>query len=212
MIVDEAGARAWLHARSECDDVARARLDHLTTILAVANHAQNLVSAASLPHVWRRHIADSAQLLDHVPRGTSPWLDVGSGAGFPGLVLAILRVDVEIVLIESRPLRSAWLRHAATALELANVQVLAQRIEVSDAPTAGAISARAFAPLLRTIALCAGFSTPKTRWALPKGRSAAQELTTLRGWSHMFHVEPSITDPAAGIIVGRLLGTWETRG
>ncbi|MBW8783474.1 MAG: class I SAM-dependent methyltransferase, partial [Novosphingobium sp.] len=68
------------------------------------------------------------------------------------------------------------------------------------------ISARAFAPLDRLVALSARFSTSDTIWLLPKGRSAKQELEQLRGWRHMFHVEQSLTEPEAGVIVGKLLG------
>ena len=86
MIADEAAARDWLRGLPECDDVAMERLERLVALLAEENARQNLVSAVSLSEVWVRHIADSAQLLAHVPRETSsPWLDLGTGAGFPGL-------------------------------------------------------------------------------------------------------------------------------
>ena len=119
MIADEAAARAWLRSLPECDDAAVARLEHLVALLAGENRCQNLVSAASLEEVWRRHIVDSAQLLIHVPRETcSPWLDLGTGAGFPGLVVAALRPECEIVMIESRAKRADWLRRACASLGL----------------------------------------------------------------------------------------------
>ena len=92
MIDSEDSARDWLRSLPECDDAAMARLEQLVALLIEENARQNLVSAASLDSVWQRHIADSAQLLPHVPRETSsPWLDLGTGAGFPGLVIAALR-------------------------------------------------------------------------------------------------------------------------
>ena len=94
MISDEASARAFVAQWAGADAVDR--LERLLTCLAEENTRQNLVAAATLPVAWQRHVADSAQLLSHVPRETlagdaGPWLDLGSGAGFPGLVLAVLR-------------------------------------------------------------------------------------------------------------------------
>ena len=212
MIADEAEARAWLRRLPECDEAAMVRLEKLVELLADENQRQNLVSATSLDEVWRRHIADSAQLLTYVPRGTSPWLDLGTGAGFPGLVIAALRPDCEVLLVESRKRRIEWLERVASDLGLTRVTIHGSRLE--DVPTrnVAAISARAFAPLDRLLDLSARFSTSDTTWLLPKGRSAQQELAMLRGWNHMFHVEQSLTDPDAGVIVGTLAGpNWSAR-
>jgi 16S rRNA (guanine527-N7)-methyltransferase len=207
MIITEADAKDWLCALPECDDVAFARLEQLVTSLTAENERQNLVSAMSLTSVWQRHIADSAQLLSHVPRETSsPWLDLGTGAGFPGLVIAALRPEARVVMVESRPLRTAWLEQMRIAMGLANAEILSQRLELVETAPFRAISARAFAPLDRLLRLSARFSTADTLWLLPKGRSAQQELQDLRGWDHMFHVEQSLTDSEAGIVVGALRG------
>jgi 16S rRNA (guanine527-N7)-methyltransferase len=183
-----------------------ARLDRLVALLADENERQNLVSAASLTEVWRRHIADSAQLLLHVPRGTSPWLDLGTGAGFPGLVIAALRPESEVLMVESRKRRIDWLEFARTELGLEQARICGSRLEDVPSRNVSVISARAFAPLDRLLALSARFSTSDTLWLLPKGRSAQHELDMLRGWKHMFHVEQSLTDPHAGMIVGTLQG------
>lgn len=206
MIASEADAAAWIRGLPDCDAGAMARLEHLVALLAEENTRQNLVSAASLSEVWRRHIADSAQLLTYVPRGTSPWLDLGTGAGFPGLVVAALCPERDVILVESRKRRIEWLEHAARALALERVTVAGARLEDVPDRHAGVISARAFAPLDRLLALSARFSTSDTIWLLPKGRSAQQELQALRGWNHTFHVEQSLTDSDAGVIVGRLEG------
>lgn len=206
MIVGEDEAKAWLRALPECDDAAWARLERLTALLADENGRQNLVSAASLSEVWRRHIVDSAQLLSHVSRETGPWLDLGTGAGFPGLVIAALRPDCEVLMVESRARRIAWLEFACRELGLARARVIGSRLELVPTQAVAVISARAFAPLDKLIALSARFSTSDTVWLLPKGRSAQQELDSLQGWQHRFHVEPSLTDPASGLIVGTLIG------
>lgn len=207
MIADEAGARRWLSGLPEYDAQASEKLDALVGMLHEENERQNLVSQASLGAVWLRHIADSAQLCAYVPRGTSPWLDLGTGGGFPGLVIAILRPEVEILLVESRAKRTDWLARASADLCLRNVDVRKTRLEDLETQKMAVISARAFAPLDKLLSLSARFSTNDTTWLLPKGRSAQQELDELRGWRHKFHVKHSVTDPEAGIIVGQLIDT-----
>lgn len=207
MIATEQEARAWLSALPEWDAVAADRIEQLIALLVEENARQNLVAAASLPLVWQRHIADSAQLLPHVPRETSsPWLDLGTGAGFPGLVIAALRPDCEVVMVESRARRIEWLERARIALGLERARVEGTRLEQVETRSFRVISARAFAPLVRLLDLSARFSTKDTLYLLPKGRSAQQELSELAGWNHLFHVEQSLTDPEAGVIIGQLLG------
>lgn len=207
MISTEDEARDWLRALPEYDAAAEGRLELLVRMLAEENTRQNLVSAASLDQVWLRHIVDSAQLLPHVPRGTSsPCIDLGTGAGFPGLVIAALRPECEVLMVESRARRIEWLERARLAMGLERAQVIGQRLELVETREARVISARAFAPLDKLLTLSSRFSTSDTVWLLPKGRSAQQELEDLRKWRHVFHVEQSLTDPQAGIIVGTLAG------
>lgn len=205
MIENEEEARAWLEASPWANGEALDRLERLIALLRTENLEQNLVSAGSLDEVWRRHIADSAQLLAYVPRETSPWLDLGTGAGFPGMVIAALWPDCEVVMVESRKRRIDWLERTIADLGLGRARVVGSRLEAIAAFPAAVISARAFAHLTPLLALSARFSTSDTTWLLPKGKSAAQELAELSGWRHMFHVEQSLTDPSAGIIVGNLL-------
>ena len=202
MIDGEESARDFCAARVDARGMAR--LDRLSELLVRENGEQNLVSEASLGAVWQRHFADSLQLLDHVPRGTSPWMDLGSGAGFPGLPLAVALGEREIFLIESRKRRVDWLKRAARDLGLENCRVIGARLENVESFPAGAIVARAFAPLGKLLLLSARFSTPDTLWVLPKGRSAAQELSEQpAAVREMFHVEQSRTDPEGGILIGR---------
>jgi len=207
-ITSEAEAQDWLRTELGADDAAIARLSSLAELLLKENERQNLVARGTLPHIWQRHIVDSAQLLQ-VSRDTLPdgeWLDLGTGAGFPGLVIAALQPERPVVLVDSRRLRTDWLQSSASALGLTNVRVILARVE--DLPTQpyAVISARAFAPLDKLVTLSARFSTPNTVWLLPKGARAQHELDVLpESWRHVFHVEQSLTDPNAGIIVGRLL-------
>lgn len=206
MIEDEAGALGWLALQPECDAAAKDRLERFVEMLGEENEKQNLVSRTSLAEAWRRHIVDSAQLLLHVPRETKSWLDLGAGAGFPGIVVAILRPDCAVALVESRKRRIEWLIRLRDELGLANVEVQGSRLEDVPYRRVDVISARAFAPLDRLLTLSARFSTSDTVWLLPKGKSAREELAMLRGWNHMFHVEQSLTDDDAGVIVGTLQG------
>jgi 16S rRNA (guanine527-N7)-methyltransferase len=204
-IASELEARSWLEARHPD---AMGRLAILADALALENTRQNLVARASLDAVWQRHVLDSAQLL-HVSRETVPegtWLDLGSGAGFPGLVIAALEPERPVTLVDSRRLRTDWLARAAGLMGLGNVEIVLSRVEDLPAREWRVISARAFAPLDRLLDVAARFSTPETLWLLPKGAKAQHELDALAARSnHMFHVEQSLTDPLAGIITGRLL-------
>jgi len=195
------------HARAFCagltDAAGMARLERLAAMVVEENARQNLVAKTSESAIWLRHLADSAQLLTHVSRGTSPWLDLGTGAGFPGLVIAALRPELEVVLVESRKKRVDWLAHAAGELGLGQCRVEGRRLEHVQAFPASLISARAFAPLGKLFALSARFSTHDTVWLLPKGRSAVQEVASLPPEvAAMFHVEQSVTDTEAGIVIG----------
>lgn len=208
-IVTEDEAQVWLREVLGVDDAGMERLVQLVALLLDENGRQNLVARGTLPHVWVRHIVDSAQLL-HVSRETLPlgeWLDLGTGAGFPGLAVAALQPDRPVTLVDSRRLRTEWLQRAASALGLHNVRVVLSRVEDLPSDPHAVISARAFAPLDKLVTLSARFSTPDTVWLLPKGAGAAQELQMLpESWNHVFHVEQSLTDANAGVICGRLLG------
>lgn len=204
MISNEAQARAFVAAR--CDPLALERLTLLVGRLREENSQQNLVSSGSLESVWMRHIADSAQLLDHAPQSPAgAWLDLGTGAGFPGMVVAVMRPDMPVHLVESRKLRVEWLNALVGECDLARCSVIGSRVESVPTAPYSVISARAFAPLDRLLNLADRFSTSDTTWLLPKGRSAAQEVAALpKSMRTMFHVEQSQTDPDAGIIVGHL--------
>ncbi|MGB3797051.1 MAG: 16S rRNA (guanine(527)-N(7))-methyltransferase RsmG [Alteraurantiacibacter sp.] len=202
MIETEEQARMFCAER--CESAAMERLTSFLPLLVSENERQNLVSRASLECIWKRHIADSLQLLDHVPRETDNWLDLGTGAGFPGLVLALARPGTRITLVESRKRRVEWLEYVRKKFSLEKCIVLGSRLESVETVEAGVITARAFAPLDKLLELSARFSTRSTVWLLPKGRNGANELSEQpAAIRKMFHVEQSETDLSAGILVGK---------
>ena len=181
-----------------------ARLDTFVAFLTDENERQNLVSRPSLQSIWARHIFDSAQLLRFVPEQAATWLDLGTGAGFPGLVAAAMHPG-QFTLVEARRLRVEFLSRSAEILGVAErTAILLSKIEAVPAAPFAVISARAFAPLDKLFGLAEKFSTTDTIWVLPKGRNAKSELDAIRSsWQGDFRLEPSLTDPDAQIIVAR---------
>ncbi len=199
----EDDARAWIAARYP--DAIPA-LGTLLDLLREEATRQNLVAASTLPHLWSRHALDSAQLVPLAADPAAAWLDIGTGAGFPGLVVAVL-TGAPVLCVEPRARRVEWLRRAVAELGLANVDVENITLaRVASRPVA-TITARAVAPLPDLFAMGARFATPDTRWLLPKGASAQDEVDdAARGWQGVFHVKQSLTDPAAGIVVAERVG------
>ncbi|MEK6636611.1 MAG: 16S rRNA (guanine(527)-N(7))-methyltransferase RsmG [Pseudomonadota bacterium] len=201
--MNEFEAKAWL---SDTLDVSRetlAQLEQLRELVVAESARQNLVSAATIPHFWARHIVDSAQLLP-LAKDSQPgaWLDLGTGAGFPGMVIAILS-NRPIILAESRRKRFEFLREMAVTLKLPHVSVHGGRLETLATRSVSVISARAFAPLPKLLDLAIRFSRNETVWLLPKGQSAQDELVLIdQTWHGKFHVNRSITDQNAAILVG----------
>lgn len=175
------------------------RLERYVGLLRDENARQNLVSAATLDHVWDRHILDSAQLARYEPRPGASWIDIGSGAGLPGVVVACL-VEGPVTLTEPRRLRADFLHKVCESLGLA-ANVLCVKAERVDG-TFDVITARAVARLPQLLKISAHLSTRKTVWALPKGRSAKAELAEAsRNWQFDAREEPSCTDPQSKILV-----------
>jgi 16S rRNA (guanine527-N7)-methyltransferase len=195
-------AQAWLDRRDDVPRETLGRLSHFVELVLAESTKQNLISEASKAVIWSRHIVDSAQLLGLMPGEAKSLLDLGSGPGFPGIVIAIIRPDLDIMLVESRRKRIEFLEQVRESLGLTRVSVAGSRLETITPKPFDVISARAFAPLDRLLPLAHSFSTAKTRWLLPKGRSAAIELEAVQSsWQGGFRIEPSLTDPDAAIIV-----------
>ena len=198
--MDEGSARGWVERQFNVPRETMERLDRFAALLRLENDSQNLVSRGSLDQLWLRHIADSAQLLNFAPTPTASWVDLGSGAGFPGLIVAALHGG-PVTLVEERRLRVEFLRRGAEALGV-DVEIIAGKVERIPRRPFDVISARAFAPLDRLLQLGTGLSTAKSIWLLPKGRGAQTELEALdSSWQGEFRLEPSVTDADARIIV-----------
>jgi 16S rRNA (guanine527-N7)-methyltransferase len=212
VLASEDEARGWIGKAFSPTAEQWARLERFAAMLVAENDRQNLIAASTIPTLWVRHIADSAQLLALDTEGEGLWVDLGSGPGLPGLVVAILS-ERPMLLVESRKRRCEFLRMVAGELGLGHVEVAEAPLERVATRPAGTISARAFAPLDRLIDLSARFSTESTRWLLPKGRNAVKELALLPPtWQRMFHVEQSRTDCESHILVGRGAITPKKRG
>lgn len=213
LLNDESAARDWLARTFTPTAEQWARLERFAAMLVAENDRQNLIAASTIPTLWVRHIADSAQLLALDTRdGEGLWIDLGSGPGLPGLVVAILS-ERPMLLVESRRRRCDFLRAVVTELGLDHVEVAEAPLERVATRAAATISARAFAPLDRLIDLSARFSTESTRWLLPKGRNAVKELALLpQPWQNLFHVEQSRTDADSQILVGTGQITDKKRG
>lgn len=199
----EQEAEGWL-----ADHVSRETLRSLGELvdhIRAEMPRQNLIAASTAEHIWARHIVDSAQLAAFAPDSARCWLDLGSGAGFPGLVIALMRPAIRVTLVESRRKRAEFLAATVEALDVAHrVDVRGQRLELIRESPFDVISARAFAPLGRLLPLAHRFSYGRTIWLLPKGRSAVSELEAVAGsWQGDFQVMPSMTDSEAAIIVAR---------
>lgn len=200
-------ARVDFIAATGATPAQMARLDVYAAALAEWNSKMNLVSPASLADLWRRHFLDSAQLMALIPDGTRRIVDMGSGAGFPGLVLAALRPDgvgLETVLVESIEKKCAFLRAAAAAMELPGVKVIRGRAEDVTGLKADVVTARAMAPLETLLGYAKRFADKETMLLFPKGRTAADELTAARqNWTIEAEMIPSRTDGEAAIIAIR---------
>jgi 16S rRNA (guanine527-N7)-methyltransferase len=176
------------------------KLDAYVRLLCEESTRQNLVSASTLEQVWDRHILDSAQLVRFEPSRGASWIDIGSGAGLPGIVVGCL-VDGPVTLVEPRRLRAEFLHKLSESLDL-GVSVLCARAERVEGPF-DVITARAVAGLSKLLEISAHLSTRKTVWALPRGRSAEAELVEAqRTWQGSFRVEPSVTDEQSFVVVG----------
>jgi 16S rRNA (guanine527-N7)-methyltransferase len=178
----------------------RERLEAYAACLSEWQGRMNLVGRSTLDDLWRRHMQDSAQLLRFVPRGCRRLVDLGSGAGFPGLVLSILGVP-GVELVESDQKKAAFLRAAALASG-SDAVIHACRAEDLPVGQADVVTARAVAPLERLIPMVAPFLAEGSVAILPKGSSVETELKAVaRHWHLWYTRHTSMTDPRGSILV-----------
>lgn len=176
------------------------KLEAYAALLREESKRQNLVSTSTLNQLWERHILDSAQLVRFEPFFGASWVDIGAGAGLPGIAIACL-VEGPVTLIEPRRLRAEFLHKTCESLRL-RAAVIVGKAERAQGKY-DVITARAVANLVQLLKISAHLSTRKTVWALPKGRSAQAELVEAQqSWQGAFHVERSVTDADSYIVVG----------
>ena len=176
-----------------------ARLETFAALLLRWNRTINLIARRDEPELWPRHIADSLQLVPLIPPGMRHGIDLGTGGGFPGLVLAIA-MDIRFHLIESDNRKAAFLREAARATN-AHVQVHAIRAEVATLDPAPLITSRALASLPCLLALSAPILAPAGVCLFLKGTAVETELTTAATeWNMRLERFPSQTAPGACIL------------
>ena len=186
--------------------VSRETMDRLSIYRALVekwNPKINLVSPSTLPDFESRHLLDSLQLADIAEPKEGIWLDLGSGGGLPGLVVAIMTVDrpLSVTLVESDQRKTAFLRNAIRELSLKNVSVISDRIMSITAQNADYISARALASLPQLLEMVLMHMKPTGTAYLMKGRTWREELVQARtDWQFDLDAVPSRTDPEAAIL------------
>lgn len=199
--------QAEVEAFAQAVNVSRETLDRLKAyreILLKWNKRINLIGRSTEDRIWTRHFLDSAQLLALAPSGARRWLDLGSGAGFPGLVIAALaaelRPELRMTLVDSDLRKTIFLREAANAIDL-DPTILNSRCQDLAPLDADVISARALAPLPDLLTLAVPHAAENCTYLFPKGGSAQTELTASRRLWHMTEESiQSVTDPGGAIL------------
>ena len=181
------------------------QLEHFVDLLLMRQQQTNLIASSTIPRLWTRHVADSLQLLALAPDARR-WIDLGSGGGFPGLVIACALAGeqgAEVHLVESTQKKAAFLRAAAAELSLSAI-VHAQRIEdfVSATPERfDVVTARAVAPLDKLIGYAIPLLKRGTVGLFPKGQDVEAELTqAAKSWRIEADLVPSRTDVRSRIV------------
>lgn len=188
-------------------DVSRETLDRLTLyadLLKKWNPAINLVSKSTLPNLWSRHFTDSAQLLELAEANSGLWADLGSGGGFPGMIVAILASEkapgLKVACVESDQRKATFLRTVAreTGVE---AEVISERIETLAPLGADVVSARALAPLTDLVGYTERHLAPEGIALFLKGTGQAKEIDqALASWAFRIDTIPSRTDRGAAIL------------
>lgn len=186
-------------ARNEQDALTLGRLHDLEQLVVKWNRTVNLVSSATIPNLRDRHIADSGQLVAHMPPGARHWADLGTGGGFPGLVVAVILAgthpEMVVTLIESDQRKAAFLREAARVLGI-SVTVIAERIESCAPQRADVVSARALAPLPVLLGYAVRHLAPGGTALFLKGAGVDVELVAARRhWTFDCEILQSQTNP-----------------
>jgi 16S rRNA (guanine527-N7)-methyltransferase len=191
-------------ARISVSDMTFGRLEAFAREAIAWNRAINLVAPSQIGLLWPRHVVDSAQLIHFAGEAPRVWADIGTGGGFPGMVIAILAAELlpgcHVHLIEVDQRKSAFLAHVARQMAL-GCTVHAEESGRVGPIGADVVSARALAPLDRLIGLAARHLAPGGRALLLKGARHGAEIAAARAvWDFSLKVHPSLTDPDAVIL------------
>lgn len=183
-------------------DVSRETLERLeiyVELLLKWQCAINLIGPRTVADVWGRHVLDCGQLMRYIPKDRSPVVDIGSGAGLPGLILAIMGVP-DVKLVESDSRKCTFLREAARITKTP-VEIVESRIEHLKNIAAGVVTARALAPLTMLTELSQSVTKRNTIYLFLKGKDLKNELTNLKNnWKMNWEVHPSVTNPDGSIL------------
>jgi 16S rRNA (guanine527-N7)-methyltransferase len=183
-----------------------ARLKAYADLLADWNVRHNLIAKSTLPDLWHRHFWDSAQLAPHIPAQARTLADLGSGAGFPGLVLALLRPDLAVTLHEATTKKCAFLQAVADRVGV-KVAICNSRLEDLPPKAFDVVTARALAPLSQLLQYACPFTGPNSVCLFLKGQNVGAELTEAhKYWNMQASQVPSQTEPSAAIVSVRKLG------
>ena len=186
-------------------DVSRETRDQLEALVNTLVHWQkaiNLVGRTTVEDVWTRHVLDSAQLKPLIPTDAVTLADLGSGGGFPGLVLASLRPDLEVALIEADARKAAFLGEAGRRMGLKKLpRIMIGRIEEISAVKADVVTARALAPLGQLLTWASRHRTNTAICLFHKGKDWQVELTgAMNDWEIEYTPHPSVTHRDAVIL------------
>jgi 16S rRNA (guanine527-N7)-methyltransferase len=178
------------------------QLENLVELLAKWQRAINLVGRATMDEVWTRHVLDSAQLAPLIPASAKRLVDLGSGAGFPGLVLGVLRPALGVTLIESDARKAAFLGEAARRMAMENPpKIVIGRIETVAPTAADIVTARALAPLPQLLVWADRHRSANAICLFHKGKGWQAELTeATKAWDIAWESHASATDRDAVIL------------
>lgn len=183
-----------------------AKLKTYESLLVSWNKKVNLVAESTISHLWSRHFIDSMQLLNYAPVEMK-WLDIGSGAGFPGLVLAVIakekQPNAEFVLIEPSSKKRRFLGVVAKQIGI-QVKVLGMKCENVEPQRANIVTARAVAPLPKLLKMTVRHLAKNGTLIFPKGRNRELEIKAARSeWNFDLEEIPSVTDQKSAILIIR---------
>ncbi len=203
MTGDGSGRAAFLSGT----DVSRettARLDLYAGLLSKWNTAINLVAPSTLKTLWQRHFLDSAQVFSLIPTRATIYADLGTGGGFPGLIVAILaaesRPDLRVICVESDQRKAAFLRTVVRETGI-GAEILPRRIEMIEPLGADVVSARALAPLGDLLGYAQRHLAPDGQALFLKGAEYRREIDAARSkWAFDMDAIPSKTEPEAVIL------------